>query len=340
MGRKVIGVVLLIAGIVLLLFGFSYINSPQYKMMSVVNGFTGSSDPTGNVAIAIGAVSSIVGLVLLVVGPAGRRREVPVTKKSNMATDFDADYPSVRPEAHVEGPSAPVEAAFERFDDKTLTSPSTAQGNAAAHYPHLIYAGAGLLAVIIVVVGAVVMSMRDRNPSTPSTVASAPASASTANVASRKQPIRENLILSADEMWMDTGIDLSPGDRLSISAYGQWSNSGNQKFIGADGWNESAWPGVILESTNPASLIGKVGSRIFAIGSNFSGSSSGSGRLFLSMNDKPANFDDNFGSLNISIAVNADSPNVRKNNDSEMRQLQDTLINEAERLHNEGMRGK
>lgn len=73
MGKKVLGVILLIAGVVFLLFGFSYINSPQYKMMSMVNSFSGGSDPTGNIAIGIGAVAAIIGLIMLVVGGSSKK---------------------------------------------------------------------------------------------------------------------------------------------------------------------------------------------------------------------------------------------------------------------------
>ena len=68
-GRKVLGVLLLIAGIVIAIFGMSYVNSPQYKAMSMVNSVTGSrSDPTGIVAIVIGAVLGFGGIFALLGG--------------------------------------------------------------------------------------------------------------------------------------------------------------------------------------------------------------------------------------------------------------------------------
>lgn len=67
--KKLLGVFLLIGGIVIAIFGVLYMNSPQYKAMSMLNSVTGShSDPTGIVAIIIGAVLSVFGLGLLVVG--------------------------------------------------------------------------------------------------------------------------------------------------------------------------------------------------------------------------------------------------------------------------------
>lgn len=66
--KKLLGVILLIVGIVVAIFGFLYMNSPQYKMMSMVNSVTGASDPTGTAAIIIGAILAIVGAGLLIVG--------------------------------------------------------------------------------------------------------------------------------------------------------------------------------------------------------------------------------------------------------------------------------
>lgn len=66
--KKLLGVILLIGGIVVGVFGFLYMNSPQYKMMSLVNSVTGASDPTGTVAIIIGALLAIVGAGLLITG--------------------------------------------------------------------------------------------------------------------------------------------------------------------------------------------------------------------------------------------------------------------------------
>lgn len=68
-GRKVLGVLLLIAGIAIAIFGLMYINSPQYKAMSMVNSVTGSrSDPTGIAAIIIGSVLGLAGIFSLMGG--------------------------------------------------------------------------------------------------------------------------------------------------------------------------------------------------------------------------------------------------------------------------------
>lgn len=77
-GQKLLGVLLLIAGVVIGIFGLMYINSPQYKAMSMVNSFTGSrSDPTGIAAIAIGSVLALGGAVALLGGGARSDAKAP-----------------------------------------------------------------------------------------------------------------------------------------------------------------------------------------------------------------------------------------------------------------------
>ena len=68
-GKKILGALFLVGGIAIAIFGLMYINSPQYKAMSMVNGLTGSrSDPTGIIAIGIGAVLGLAGAWSLMAG--------------------------------------------------------------------------------------------------------------------------------------------------------------------------------------------------------------------------------------------------------------------------------
>jgi hypothetical protein len=77
-GRRVLGVLLLIAGIAIGIFGLSYINSAQYKAMSMVNDFTGSrSDPTGMAAIIIGSLLAVGGIFALLTGSGGSDPNAP-----------------------------------------------------------------------------------------------------------------------------------------------------------------------------------------------------------------------------------------------------------------------
>ena len=91
-GRKVLGVLLLVAGIVIALFGIMYMNSPQYKAMSVWNSVSGSrQDSTGVVAIGAGAVLSIIGLIALVGGGSSSTNAAPKHATSAEARRLIAD---------------------------------------------------------------------------------------------------------------------------------------------------------------------------------------------------------------------------------------------------------
>ena len=99
---------------------------------------------------------------------------------------------------------------------------------------------------------------------------------------------------------MNTGVELSRGQRLSVSAQGTWSNSG-PPAKDANGFPNYKYPGTLLESADLASLIGKVGDSPFALGADFDGASPGSGVLYLSINDTPDTFDDNEGQLTVQV---------------------------------------
>lgn len=63
---KILGALLLIAGLIPLVFGVSYISSPQYEVMNVVNGMMGArSDMTGHIAMGIGGLLTLIGLCFL-----------------------------------------------------------------------------------------------------------------------------------------------------------------------------------------------------------------------------------------------------------------------------------
>ncbi len=121
---------------------------------------------------------------------------------------------------------------------------------------------------------------------------------------------RQQLTAPADVRWVDTGITVGAGQVLRIMASGQWSNGGGQpRFVGPDGFQGFRMAGTLLPSANLASLIGKIDSTIFSIGSNYSRVSSVSGELFLSMNDLPNAFADNKGSLRVSIEL-TEAPSI------------------------------
>jgi hypothetical protein len=118
-------------------------------------------------------------------------------------------------------------------------------------------------------------------------------------MASREGAVVE---VPASAGWVDTGIDLPAGSALEISASGQWSNAG-PPAKGPGGFEGYVYPGTVVRNAPLASLVGKVGEAMFAVGGNFRGRSPAAGRLYLSINDTPGTLADNQGSMRVTITV-------------------------------------
>ncbi|VXD17855.1 hypothetical protein PL8927_600144 [Planktothrix serta PCC 8927] len=77
-------------------------------------------------------------------------------------------------------------------------------------------------------------------------------------------------------------------------------------FYGPDGFSDTSYPTteLLVPTTLTGSLIGRIGnSQPFAIGSNLTFVAANDGWLYLSMNDKPGTFNDNQGSLNVTVQL-------------------------------------
>lgn len=108
--------------------------------------------------------------------------------------------------------------------------------------------------------------------------------------------------VSASSPWVDTGIDLVAGQRLSIRANGSWANGGdNPQSVGPEGFENFTLGSAEMPSKNFAGLIGRVGNRRFFIGDGGTGESPGSGRLYLQINDIPGTLSDNSGLMNVEV---------------------------------------
>ena len=111
-----------------------------------------------------------------------------------------------------------------------------------------------------------------------------------------------NISVNAQQLWVDTGVDLKTGEALTISAKGQWTNGGNPTyFVGPDGMEGVKPLEATLNSANFASLIGKVGDQVFFVGGAYKGTSPAAGQLYLQMNDIPNAFADNSGKLDVEV---------------------------------------
>lgn len=176
-----------------------------------------------------------------------------------------------------------------------------------SNFPHAVYAVAGLLAVLIVVAGVVWLKSGGTNTNSnnlsvvprenTSEARTTPTSAATPTP---RQAERRTITVDARRMWVDTGITLADGESLVMQANGQWANSTPHVPYGPNGLNNT-WRGTVLETANNGSLIGKVGSSMFPIGAYYSGYSPASGRLYLSMNDVPGTYSDNWGTVSVQI---------------------------------------
>lgn len=104
-------------------------------------------------------------------------------------------------------------------------------------------------------------------------------------------------------MWVDTGIDVT-GKRVRITyETGQWRNHPTSAWNTGDGLSPYADQHLlIVPNATLGALVGRTNKGTFFVGTFFEGAA-GSGRLYLSMNDLFGYFDDNTGSLTITVTV-------------------------------------
>jgi hypothetical protein len=104
-------------------------------------------------------------------------------------------------------------------------------------------------------------------------------------------------------MWWDSGIDVAAGNTLTFSAFGAWTHHAGARTYGPEGLGRIG-EGCVLPEADGGALIGRIGSGAgFGIGTSHSLVSSGSGRLYLCMNDWPGGFGNNSGSVSVHVTV-------------------------------------
>lgn len=117
------------------------------------------------------------------------------------------------------------------------------------------------------------------------------------------------LDISARDMWVDTGLDVTDkGIQIKYDS-GKWSNDGVEShFCDGEGFIPEAQdfrdviPKLLVPNAPLGALVGKTDGEPFFVG-NLYEEHPGSGHLFLSINDKPESFDDNAGSLRIVVTL-------------------------------------
>lgn len=115
---------------------------------------------------------------------------------------------------------------------------------------------------------------------------------------------RYEFSVDAATMAMDTGLILDPGSIFQITATGFWTHDPNVAAYDANGFAYPWGPPAILGTAKMGALIGKVGNEEwFNIGASKIGQTTAGGRLTLSMNDDPAGFFNNAGSLSVTVRM-------------------------------------
>jgi hypothetical protein len=126
-----------------------------------------------------------------------------------------------------------------------------------------------------------------------------------------------SVVVAGNRAWTATGVTVRAGARLRIAAQGRWTLTqatavAANTATGPDGLANQSSPRALLPDANVGALIGRIGSdgKPFLVGSNFDANASGSGELYLSINDDPRALADNGGRLSVAITAAA-APTVR-----------------------------
>lgn len=113
----------------------------------------------------------------------------------------------------------------------------------------------------------------------------------------------------------NTGVAVSVGDALYITASGTWSDGGPSGSCGPDGYPSSpGGGGHPLPSANQGALCGRIGTSgaWFLVGSSYSGTAGASGSLYLIFNDGAGFYGDNSGTLAASIDVTSQAVDIKQ----------------------------
>jgi hypothetical protein len=119
--------------------------------------------------------------------------------------------------------------------------------------------------------------------------------------------------ISAEKGWQDGKLNVPPGSQVQITVVGgQWTHAKESapynNGIGDPGWvcaNVMASPQCVepLPSAAQGSLIGRIGSTVFAVGAGRTVTADESGPLSLRMNDGDVGLYDNDGFLVVRVSI-------------------------------------
>jgi len=111
------------------------------------------------------------------------------------------------------------------------------------------------------------------------------------------------ITVGGDRQWVDTGINVNPGDSVTISANGQIRVARDGGTMTASGTQSGRTEGATIPSAPVGALVARVGNTpAMFIGETRTFRTARGGRLYLGVNDNY--FDDNTGQFNVTVDVN------------------------------------
>ena len=117
------------------------------------------------------------------------------------------------------------------------------------------------------------------------------------------------LEIPAQTMWVDTGLDVTNKTIQIKYESGTWSNDGEEShFCDGEGFIpemkdfRDVIPKLLVTNAPLGALVGRTNGAPFFVGNTYE-DRPGEGHLFLSINDKPDSFDDNAGSVRITVSI-------------------------------------
>ncbi len=211
--------------------------------------------------------------------------------------------------------------------------------------PHLVYAAAGLVAVIILGIAWFAMNNSKPNETTATNsaksvsnvVAVAPAKTATPEPTPRQ--ISKDVSVDSRSLWTDTGITVEQGEQIKITARGSVVWDADLPAVSPDGTfpasNVQSPSDFPLPSAGCGSLVMRIGSTKYAVGSNSTVVARERGSIEFIVNDRLQSLSNNTGNFETRIEIggtSAQAPQKGKNNVPTTRQLQDELLREAKRI--------
>ena len=124
-----------------------------------------------------------------------------------------------------------------------------------------------------------------------------------------RSPQKVVVNIPANNIWIDSGLDVTNKTIQIKYESGTWSNDGaashfcdGEGFIPESQDFRDVIPKLLVQNAPLGALVGRTNGEPFFVGNTYE-DRPGVGHLYLSINDKPDSFDDNAGSLRIVVTV-------------------------------------